>query len=35
MSGKCNSEYVVNQSNIFRMENSKDKKVYIGISVLN
>ena len=30
--GRCNSENVVYQVNIFPMENSKEEKVYTGIS---
>ena len=35
MGGMCNFEKVVHQENIFPMENSKEKKVYNGISVRN
>ena len=35
MGGMCNSEKVVNQANIFPMENSKEEKVYFGISAEN
>ena len=33
MGGRCNSENVVYQADFFSMEISKEKKVYIGISV--
>ena len=35
MEGRCNPENMVYQAYIFPMENSKDEKVYTGISVGN
>ena len=33
--GRCNSENVVSQAEIFSMERRNDEKVYTGISAVN